>query len=163
MRRLIADGLLPRPSYVLPDGSEMVPDDYFRLLDDAGEPKRLREEFSRRYQLAGGATSEFEEDWADYIGGIYGVCLRQVSPETIVRKSELVASIERLLASPAADDATWRERLRQEVDELDILEREFSPDYDRTRFGRPPSRDRLIGATRERFPELFAEVGAHGG
>ena len=53
------------------------------------------------------------------IDGIYAVCLRSVSPESIVRKD------------------------------------------DRRRFGRPPTRDALIVAARERYPNLFA-VGSHG-
>jgi uncharacterized protein DUF6058 len=163
VRALIREGLLPAPSYVLPDGGEMVPEDYFRLVDEAGGPKRLRQEFERRYLAAGGEASELEEDWGGYIGGIYGVCLRHVSPETIVRKSELVRSIGRLLANPAPEDAAWQSRLRDEVGGLDALEREFSPDYDRKRFERPPSRDLLIVTARERYPELFAaEVGGRG-
>jgi hypothetical protein len=162
VRALIDDGLLPRPSYVLADGSEMVPEDYFRLADEAGGPERLRQEFARRHALAGGLAAELQDDWEGYVGGIYGVCLRTVSPETIVRKAELVASIERLLAKAAPEDDAWRERVRTEVDELDSLERDFSPDYDRHRFDSPPSRDRLIRAARVRYPQLFAEVPARG-
>jgi Family of unknown function (DUF6058) len=161
VRALIRAGQLPAPSYVLPDGSDMVPEDYFLLVDEAGGPRRLRQEFERRYAAAGGVASELEDDWDGYIGGVYGVCLRRVSPETIVRKSELVNSIERLLANAAPEDAAWQSRLRHEVRELDALERDFSPDYDRNRFGRPPSRDLLIAAAHERYPELFAaEVGS---
>jgi hypothetical protein len=35
------------------------------------------------------------------------------------------------------------------------IEREFAP-YDRIRFGGPVSRDRLIGAVRERYASVFA-------
>ena len=94
--------------------------------------------------------------------GVYGVCLRQVSPETIVRKSELVTSIEGLLAEAKPEDVGWQGRLRQEVQELDRLEREFSPDYDRNRFGTPPSRDRLIAVAYERYSEIFAQAVVHG-
>jgi DNA-binding transcriptional ArsR family regulator len=44
-------------------------------------------------------------------------------------------------------------RLRRDVDELDALERQFSPDYDRQRFERPPSRDLLIKTAHERYPD----------
>ena len=55
------------------------------------------------------------------------------------------------------DDDSWRQTLRAHVDELDSLERDFSPDYDRSeRFDELPSRDRLIAAARERYPEVFA-------
>jgi hypothetical protein len=44
------------------------------------------------------------------------------------------------------------------VEELDGLERQFAPDYDRNerRFGRKPTRDLLIDAARERYPDVFA-------
>jgi hypothetical protein len=104
VRRLIADGLLPQPSYVLDDGTGMVPRDYFRLVDEAGGPVALRSEFERRHAAAGGDPDE--------------------------------------------------------LDELDALERAFAPDYDRNleRFGRPPTRDLLIEAARERFPDVFSRA-----
>jgi len=162
VHRLIRATQLPAPSYVLPGGDEMVPQDYFQLVNEAGGPERLRDEFERRYRESGGTEHELASDWEGYMEGVYGVCLRQVSPETIVRKSELVTSIEGLLAEAKPEDAGWQSRLRQEVQELDRLEREFSPDYDRSRFGTPPSRDRLIAVAHERYSEIFAEAGVHG-
>jgi hypothetical protein len=156
IRALIRHKALPAASYVLPDGTEMMPDDYFQLVDEVGGTRRLRQEFERRHEAAGGPANELQEDWDGYLSGLYAVCLRRVSPETIVRKGQLVTSVGRLLADPAPDDEAWRERLRAEVDELDALEREFSPDLDRKRFERPPTRDQLIVAARERYPELFA-------
>jgi len=150
---LIDQGLLPRPSYVLPDGTAMFPRDFFALLDDAGEPELLRAEFERRYR-----GNELDEDWDGYLSGVYGVCLREVTPETITRKGRLVDRIEAMLAAPRPDDAGWLARLRAAVNELDALERPFSPDYDRTRFGRPPTRDTLISAPRRRYSELWAAV-----
>lgn len=58
MLRLIGDDLLPRPSYVLDDGSEMFPADYFRLADDAGGPAALPEHFAERLRAAGGRDFE---------------------------------------------------------------------------------------------------------
>jgi hypothetical protein len=161
IEKLIQERRLPGPSYVLPDGTGMVPADYFALVDEAGGPARLREEFERRHREAGGSPGELAADWDGYIDGLYGVCLRSVSPESIVRKEQLVVSVGQLLKDQQPDDPRWRERLSREVDELDSLERQFSPDYDRRRFGRPPTRDVLIVVARERYPELFA-VGAHG-
>ena len=156
IRRLIDEGFLPRPSYVLEDGTEMFPADYFRLADDAGGAEALRAHFAQRLRDAGG--EDFESDWRAYLAGIYGVCLRDVTPETIVRKARLVTSLCELLVLAQPADAEWRERLRAEVDELDELEREFSPDYDRNeeRFGRKPTRDLLIAAARERYPDVFS-------
>jgi hypothetical protein len=156
MRRLIEKGLLPRPSYVLEDGTEMFPADYFRLVDEAGGPGALRTSFEERLRAAGG--EDLESDWRAYLGGIYGVCLRDVTPEAIVRKARLVSSLCELLVLARPADPEWRERLRAEVDELDELEREFSPDYDRNeeRFGRKPTRDLLVAAARERYPDVFS-------
>lgn len=151
VRRLIGAGRLPRPSYVLPDGTEMVPGDYFALAD-AG-----RKDFARRFLDAGGRTSALEEEWEGYLSGAYGVCLKEQTPENIARKDQLVTGIDGMLAEPRPDDAAWRDRLRASVRELDQLERPFAPDYDRARWG-PSSRDRCITAPRERFPEVFART-----
>jgi hypothetical protein len=52
----------------------------------------------------------------------------------------------------------WRAVLRAQVDELDALEREFAPDHDRSdEQERAPTRDLLIAAAYERFPDVFAE------
>ena len=61
-----------------------------------------------------------------------------------------------MLARPAEED--WRQQLRDEVEELDAMERQFAPDYDRdeARFGRKPTRDLLIATARERYPDVFA-------
>jgi Family of unknown function (DUF6058) len=80
-----------------------------------------------------------------------------VTPEAIVRKTALVASLCELLMLPRPRNADWRRALREQVDELDALEREFSPDHDRSdEHERPPTRDLLIGAARERYPDVFA-------
>ena len=157
VRGLIASGLLPQPSYVLDDGSAMFPADYFRLPDEAGGPKRLRERFAERFRAAGGQSDDLEEEWQGYMSGTYGVCLKEVVPETMVRKSALVDSLSELLARPRPGDQLWRSQLYRQVEELDALERDFSPHYDRSdRFEQLPSRDRLIIAARERYPDVFA-------
>ena len=46
VRRLMDARLLPRPSYVLDDGTELVPPDYFDLADAGGGPDRARELFA---------------------------------------------------------------------------------------------------------------------
>lgn len=157
VRALVGHGLLPAPCYVLDDGTEMFPADYFALADQAGGPRRVRRDFDVRYRRAGGEIAELEADWQSYIAGIYGICLRQVLPETIVRKAKLVASLERLLARPDPESRDWQGHLRRQVWELDALEREFAPDFDRKRsLERPLTRDRLITAAREQYPDVFA-------
>ena len=151
VRRGIAAGELPQPSYVRPDATEMVPPDYFAIAD-AG-----RAEFERRFLAAGGEPSEVEAEWNSYLSGDYGVCLKEQTPENIVRKTRLVSLIEGLLADPKPSDAGWREQLRTSVDELDALERPFAPEYDRARWG-PSSRDRCITGARERYPDVFSQA-----
>ena len=153
IRALIAKGTLPQPSYVLPDGTEMVPRDYFAIAD-AG-----RQDFARRFLDAGGSAAALEEEWQGYLSGAYGVCLKEQSPENIVRKDQLVRAIEGLLDGPKPADPAWADQLRRSVEGLDQLERPFAPGYDRARWG-PSSRDRCITASRKRFPEVFARAAA---
>jgi hypothetical protein len=151
---LIEERRLPQPSYVLPDGTGMFPADYFRLVDEAGGPDGLRDHFAARHRAANG--KDLDQDWEMYLDGTWGVCLRDVTPETIVRKNTLVSSLCELLvlARPRYED--WRQALREQVEELDALERQFSPDYDRSeQLDRPPTRDLIIAAARERHPEVF--------
>jgi hypothetical protein len=157
IRALIAKGRMPKPSYVLDDGTDMFPADYFRFVDEAGGPDALRARFAERLEAAGGAD-DLGLHWQSYMDGIYGVCLWDVTPETIARKAKLVSSISELLMLARPAEADWRQRLRDEVEELDALERQFTPDYDRdeARFGRKPTRDLLIDAAHERHPEVFA-------
>ena len=155
VRALIAGGNLPAASYRLEDGTEMVPEDYFEVADEAGGESALRGLFARRFLEAGGDEDEVGSEWEGYLSGAYGVCLKHVTPENIARKSALVAEIEGLLAAPQPDDGDWRARLQASVDELDELERPFAPHYDRARWG-PSSRDRCITAARELYPEVFS-------
>ena len=161
---LIAQGLMPRPSYVLEDGTGYFPRDYFRLCDEAGGPDELCAAFAARHRAATQqeqAADGLEQDWKTYLEGVWGVCLRDVTPETIVRKNTLVSSLCELLMLPRPTSLEWREALRAQVDELDALEREFSPDYDRgDQQERLPTRDLLITAARERYPDLFSEAPA---
>jgi hypothetical protein len=153
VRSLAAAGKLPQPSYVLPDGTEMVPADYFAIAD-AG-----RDTFEREFLAAGGRPDEVDAEWDGYLSGAYGVCLREQTAANIVRKEALVKAVSGLLASPDPGERGWRARLRTAVDELDELERPFAPDYDRARWG-PSSRDRCVTAPRGRFPEVFAPAAA---
>ena len=159
IRELIAARRLPRPSYVLDDGTELVPRDYFALADAAGTLDGVRAEYTRRYRRAIAANGVdfdeelFERRWESYLDGISGICMREVTPETIVRKRILIDEIERLLSSPRRADAAWASSLRRAVDELDSIEKDFAPDYDRARF--VPTRDTYIRDVRRDFPELW--------
>ncbi|HKA91347.1 MAG TPA: DUF6058 family natural product biosynthesis protein, partial [Haliangiales bacterium] len=111
---LIETGHLPRPAYVLPDGRAMFPRDLLALYDDARGATEVRARFAVRYTAAAAALGEavtpakIEEEWQGYLGGLYGVCLREVTPENIYRKERLVARLTAQLADPFPEDPEWR-------------------------------------------------------
>jgi hypothetical protein len=153
VRRLVDERRLPQPSYVLPDGSEMYPPDYFELLDAAGGVDALAGWFADRHRAATSALGapgvDPDEDWQGYLSGQFGVCLREVSPEAMVEKNALIAEIDSLTAVPATEDEGWRASLREAVDALDEIERPFT-DYDRQRWG-GTSRDSHITTVRAKY------------
>jgi hypothetical protein len=155
VRPLVERGILPQATYVLPDGTPMVPPDHAALLGDvAGDPDAVTARFKERFLAAGGTRAAVDEEHEAWLSGEYGACLWQTTPETIVAKCGLVGAITALLAEPREREQPWRKAIRGAVDALDALERPFAH-YDRERFGGPSSRDRLIVATRERFADLW--------
>jgi Family of unknown function (DUF6058) len=162
VRSLIDRGLLPKPSYVV-DGKEMFPEDYFELYDEGRGVEGLRDLFEQRYAAAAqrhpdlATPAALAAAWQAYLDGVWGQCLRHVTPETIVRKRALVDSLCKLIALPRPRSRDWQERIRAEVEELDEIEREFAPDYDRADEWneRLPTRDLLIEVARRDFPQVF--------
>jgi hypothetical protein len=155
VRPLVERGVLPLATYVLPDGTPMVPADHAALLRDAGnDADAVAAQFRSRFIAAGGDARAVDEEHAAWLSGEYGACLHATTPEAIVAKSALMTAITALLADPVAKDESWRVALRSAVDALDAIERPFAR-YDRERFGGPSSRNRLITATRDRFPHLW--------
>ncbi len=156
IRPYVERGILPQPTYVLPDGTAMVPPDHAQLLLEAdGDPSAVAQEFRTRFVFAGGDPDDVDREYHAWLSGEYGACLRATTPEAIVAKSALMRAIESLLADPAPTHGWWRGALRGAVDALDALEREFA-EYDRLRYGAPTSRDRLITATRECFRDVWS-------
>jgi hypothetical protein len=158
VRAWIDAGLVPRPSYVLPDGSEMVPADHLALVGEAGGAEGVPAAFAERYRRAAAdarVVDELEGDWRAYLEGTYGLCLRAVTPESIVRKAQLMDAVEALLAAPSPDSDSWRTTLRVQVDALDRHIRPFAP-FDHVRFGQPTSRQRLVEYPRARYAAVFA-------
>jgi hypothetical protein len=152
VRARIAAGTSPRATYVLTDGTEYFPFDYFDQVTD-------RAEFATRVRAAAadyGMTFDDEaidELHAALLEGTFGVCLRRALPEDIVRKQYLVTEIERLIADPRPNDDAWLAIVRERVDALDDLERPFAT-IDRSRsfaVDGTVSRDRLITAVRKRY------------
>jgi hypothetical protein len=159
LREWIEAGLLPRPAYLLPDATPMFPEDLLAVARSAGGVERLAQHFATRTELAarwvGFGPNTREADWEDYLSGEYGICLRQVTPETLVLKEALVERIGRQLEEPRPDDPCWRSTLALQVEGLDALLRPFTP-ADRVRFGRPTSREQLVDGPRRRWSWLRA-------
>ena len=147
VRSSMLAGLVPLPSYLRSDGTEMVHADLLALADVAGGLAELPAWF--RAQFDDEAVGK--EEWASYLSGQY-VCLWTVSPRTIQRKGVLTNRIATLLASPEPLSSAWLALLHEAVDELDELEPPFTP-YDRLRFGGPVSRDTMIDAVRRDYPK----------
>ena len=137
-------------SYVLADGTRFVPRDYFDQVTDARTfaDRMLSQALVRGITLD---AAELDEKWNAYLRGTYGICLRHATPENIVDKRWLIATIEALLQEPAAHDSLWHAHLHAAVDALDAIEREFCA-FDRIYFGRPVSRDTYIDDVRARYP-----------
>ena len=146
LRRLMLADRLPLPSYIRSDGAQMVARDLLELARRAGGYEQLPEWFGHQF----GTGRDAVREWDGYLRGHY-VCLRDVMPETIQRKEELVKAISAAAAKPEPENDDWLESLHSLVDELDKLEPPFTR-YDRLRFGGPISRDRCIDAVRARFP-----------
>jgi len=136
-----------------PGRDRAVHPDFFALLDAADDLDHLRQHFHARYtraaQAAEGITSAGEQKWAHYVSGIYGACLREVTPEAMVAKEQLIWRIDTLTANARLEDDSWVAQLREAVDALDSVERPFT-DYDRQRWG-GTSRDSHITAVRETY------------
>jgi len=160
LRRAIDDGSIPQPTYTLPDGTAMVPIDYFALIGDGNDLASLRARFVARWEATlarlglTAAPGDAEEEWAGYLGGGYGGCLKSVTPEMIALKRALTTAIESLLAEPDDADAAWCAALRDAVARYDAFAMPFAA-WDRIRFGGPVTRDRLVYDVRRRFPGAF--------
>lgn len=147
----IRSGTRPAASYVLADGREFFPPDYLQLETDRErfETRLLNESRVQRI-----VPLDPQETWTAYLSGAYGVCLCSATLEHIVQKAALLQRIEALTVAPKEQDPRWLADLARAVDALDDLERPFSPNYDRNRFGKPPTRDSHINAVRLRYPAI---------
>ena len=150
-------GRMPLPSYLLSDGTPMVPEDHDEPATWAGGVDRLHDWFVAHWGADQQATAE--EEWAAYLSGQY-VCLASVSPVTIIDKAKYVDRVRSAVALLEQDprDPVGRGSLEEAVNALDRLERPMT-DYDRLRFGGPTSRDTWIDDVRRdhltpKHPEL---------
>jgi hypothetical protein len=151
-------GLAPGPSYVLPDGTAMIPAVPDPDLAATNDALILRERFKTRWLAAGGDPEQVDSELASWLEGVYGVCLLSPAPETILAKDGLARAIIALAARPAPENAWWRAALRGAVSGYDALVMPFASG-DPGRFGAPTSRMRLVDEVRRRWPELFNDGG----
>lgn len=151
---LMLEDRLPLPSYLLADGTPMVPEAHGRPAEIAGGPDRLRDWFVA-FWSDDPATGERE--WVHYLSGQY-VCLREVMPIRIKQKTERVAeaaaAVDLLRRDP--HDPIGRGMLGEAVDGvlavpgLDSLLLPMTA-YDRLRFGGPTVRETWVDAPRAEF------------
>ena len=151
---LMLEDRLPLPSYVLSDGTPMVPAAHGELAEVAGGVDRLHDWFVAFWE---DDPATGEEEWSAYLSGQY-VCLRQVEPTRMRQKTERIAdatqAVELLRRDP--HDPIGRGLLGQAVDGviavpgLDSLLLPMTA-YDRLRFGGPTSRERWVDDPRTEF------------
>src|ERR1051326_4648510 len=121
LRRLMLADRLPLPSYIRTDGTQMVARDLLELSRRAGGYEQLPEWFGQQF----GSGRDAVREWDGYLRGHY-VCLRDVLPETIQRKGELIKAISAAVGKPEPQNDDWLETLHDLVDELDGLEPPFT-------------------------------------
>lgn len=153
MEQMLA-GRLPLSSYLLGDGTPMVPADHGVLAEVAGGLDRLRSWFVA-FWPDDPATGE--QEWGHYLSGQY-VCLRDVTPTRIKAKTERVAEAEAAVELLRRDphDPIGRGLLGQAIDGvlgvpgLDAILLPMTA-YDRLRFGGPTVREKWVDGPREAF------------
>ncbi|MGH3361648.1 MAG: GNAT family N-acetyltransferase [Nocardioides sp.] len=143
--RMLA-GELPLPSYLLSDGTPLVPTDYLAPLEWAGGLDRLQEWFLDHWPADEQDTAATE--WRAYLTGQY-VCLRSVTPLTIRRKTTLVEQVRSAVDALELDprDPVARGSLGEATTKLDELELPMTA-YDRLRFAGPLSHEVWIDRPR---------------
>ena len=157
----IAAQRLPQPAYRLDDGTDMVAEDFFALADAAGDLAALPDLFRTRYAAAASQLglptddAHLDEQWADYLTGGYGVCLKQATPENIAAKAGYITAIDRLLDRPQPDAGDWGDELRAAVDGLSAIERPGAI-LDPPRLGGPMSPQWYGAYLRVSYPLAFA-------
>ncbi|CAM3748548.1 GNAT family N-acetyltransferase [Nocardioides zeicaulis] len=158
---LMLDDRLPLPSYVLSDGTPMVPADHGRLAEVAGGLDALHGWFLAFWP---DDPETGEAEWGHYLSGQY-VCLEEVSPVRIRQKAarvaEASAAVEILRRDP--HDEIGRGMIGEAVDGvlavpgLDALLLPMTA-YDRLRLGGPTVRETWVDAPRREFLTLVAPV-----
>lgn len=144
---LMAAGRVPLPSYLLSDGTPMVPRDHLEPLGWAGGAERLHDWFVGYWPAD--EQDEAERAWAAYLSGRY-VCLQHVTPVGIRDTSRWTGRLEeasaRLARSPR--DHVARGMLGEAVARLERLLRPQTS-YDALRLGEASTWQRVQQAREE--------------
>jgi Family of unknown function (DUF6058) len=141
----LPDPQLPSPSYYDEAKAAYVPHNY--EAQETSRTRFLARASAEMDRLGVRYDDEWLADaWISYWNGTYGMCLKDASPENIVRKNRLIDRIKSML-QPLPKDPAGLALLGDTVDELDALERPFC-DFDRRFFQRPVSRDTYIDDVR---------------
>ncbi len=160
--QLMLDSRLPLPSYVLSDGTPMVPADHGALAEDAGGLDELHDWFVA-FWAEDRASGEHE--WWRYLTAQH-VGLREVTPPRIrqeaERMAEAAAAVDLLRRDP--HDPVGRGMLGEAIDGaigvtgLDTLLLPMTA-YDRLRLGGPTVREAWVDAPRAEFLTPVPPVG----
>jgi hypothetical protein len=172
-------GEFPQPTYVSEDGSEWYTPALARLTrrcrregtdlrtlfyrEFGAALRELRRRDRALYGVVVGQTAAHagehqvvaSEYWAGLLSGQYGACLSVPWVPEMIRKERLLARIGALTADPKPTQSRWNRSLRRAVDDLERLEMPFA-DWDRTRFGKPVTRDTHIDRPRRKYPRAFS-------
>lgn len=148
---MMLEGRLPLPSYVLRDGTPMVPAAHGELAEIAGGTDRLPAWFVAFWE---GEEETGAQEWAHYLSG-QEVSLREVNPVRIRQRDERIAEAAAALDLLRRDphDGTGRGMLGEAVDGvlavpgLDWLLLPMTA-YDRLRFGGPTVRELWVDLPR---------------
>jgi RimJ/RimL family protein N-acetyltransferase len=153
--RLMLDGCLPLPAYVLGDGTPMVPAGHGEPAQIAGGVDRLHDWFVAFWE-EDPATGE--QEWVRYLSGQQHACLVEVMPPRIrqlnERVAEAAAAVDLLRQDP--HDPIGRGMIGEAVDGvlavpgLDSLLLPMTA-YDRLRFGGPTLRQQWVDGPRAEF------------
>jgi hypothetical protein len=153
---LAAARCAPKPAYLLPDGTPMVPAAPDEELAGARDSEDLRRRFAERWLDVGGRPEDVDAELATFLDGRYGVCLPSPCPEAILAKEGIAQAIAALIAMPTPQRDWWRDTLRCAVAAYDALVLPFAS-VDPDRFGGPTSRMVLVDAVRERWRDVFSQ------
>lgn len=151
---LMLRGELPLPSYLLSDGTPMVPTDLLEPLEIAGGAEALPGWFASHWPV----PEEAEQAWADYLSGQL-VHLASVTPLSIRAEARWVSQaregIRRLAARPR--DPVARGLVGEATERLEVL---YLPTcgHDRLRFGGPAPLETRVHDVRRRHLAPSAPV-----